>query len=212
MAAQRAYAGVPATERRALRRAALLEAALEIIGTQGFAKLTVAGLCAQAGLNERYYYESFATRDSVLHEVFDSVVAELAQAIMAAVELAPDDAEAKARAAIRAAVELLTDDPRKSRVAFVEGLSNEGLAARRTEVMTTFAHLVAHAGQEFYGPEATLKAGKRAEFAAVHLVGGLFETVTAWLGGGLDITKDELIEQSADLFVAIGDHLRSATN
>ncbi|MGV9666099.1 hypothetical protein ACWDUL_29870 [Nocardia niigatensis] len=53
MTAQRTYGGVKAEERRAQRRVALVAALFEILGAQGLDKLTVAGLCAQAGLNER---------------------------------------------------------------------------------------------------------------------------------------------------------------
>lgn len=207
MAGQRAYAGMSAEERRTQRRSALLAAALDLIGTNGFARLTVAGLCSAAGLNERYYYESFATLDDVLNAVFDDVAAELATEILAATAAAPDSARAKARAAIGAAVDVVADDPRKARIAFVEGLTNESLGKRRFEIVDSFATLVGTAGQEFYGPEATLRSGPKVRFAAIHLVGGILETLTMWLAGTLDITRDELVDQSADLFVAIGSHL-----
>lgn len=210
MAAQRAYAGVPAEERRAQRRAALLDAALDIIGTTGFARLTVAGLCTAAGLNERYYYESFKTLDDVLGAVFDQVTAELAEAILTATVRAPDDALSKARAAIGAAVDLMADDPRKARVAFVEALTSEALTARRIEIITSFATLVSDAGREFYGPAITLQVGSRAQFAAMHLVGGILETMTAWLSGALDMSRDQLVDESAGLFVAVADYVRAS--
>lgn len=207
MAAQRAYGGISADQRREQRHAALLDAALEIIGTQGFAKMTVAGLCAEAGLNERYFYESFTDRDAVATEVFDRVVGELADAIVTAVAAAPDDSKAKSRAAITAAVELLTDDPRKARFIFVEAIAHRTLSARRSEVMRNFSEMVLMQAQHFYGPEASFRVGDRAHFAAVHLVGGLFETMNGWLNGDLNITRDELIERSTDLFVVVGEHV-----
>jgi AcrR family transcriptional regulator len=207
MASQRSYGGVPADQRRAVRRAALIDAGLDVIGTSGFARLTVAGLCARAGLNERYFYENFASPEDVLLAVFDEVVGEITAAIVAAVAAAPDDSRAKARAAIAAAVELLTDDPRKTRVMFVEPLAVPALNSRRADVGRAFAALIVGQAHEFYGPGAALRIGSWGDFAAAHLLGGLAETMTAWVRGDLAITRDELIERSTDLFVLVGEHV-----
>jgi AcrR family transcriptional regulator len=198
---------VPAEQRREQRRAALLDAALEIIGTRGFAKLTVAGLCAQAGLNERYYYEGFSTLEEVFTEVFDRIVTELRDAILEALGSAPADTFGKIRASVAAGVDVFADDPRKSRLVFVEALAHPAVSARRAEIMRSFASLVVLAGQEHFGPEIASQVGDRAHFAALHLVGGLYETVTGWLAGDLRITRDELVDRSADLFLLVGRHL-----
>ncbi len=207
MATERAYGGVPAEERRAVRRRALLAAGLEILGTEGHRRLTVGRLCAAAGLNERYFYESFAGADAVVVEVFDEVIGEVSAAIVSAVATAPADARAKARAAIATAVELLTDDPRKGRLVFVEALGVPVLAGRRADVARAFVALIVGQAQEFYGPATALRLGSWAEFAAAHLLGGLSETLTAWVRGELAITRDELIERSTDLFVLVADHV-----
>lgn len=184
-----------------------MAAGLDIVGTQGHARLTVAGLCSRAGLNERYFYESFATADDVLLAVFDEVLAELTEAIVGAVAGAPPDSRAKARAAISAAVKLLTDDSRKSRVVFVEAPAVPALVARRADVARTMVALIVGQAQEFYGTETALRVGSWAEFAAAYSLGGLAETMTAWLRGDLPITRDELIDRSTDLFVAVAEHV-----
>jgi AcrR family transcriptional regulator len=207
VAVQRSYRGVPADQRRAQRRAALVGAALDIVGTPGHPRLTVAGLCARADLNERYFYESFASVQDVLVAVFDDVVAELAAAIVSAVAAAAPDSRAKARAAIGAAVRLLTDDSRKSRVLFVEPLANPVLMARRAEVARTFVTLILEQAQEFYGPAATLRLGSWGEFAAAYSLGGLAETLTAWLRGDLPIDREELVDRATELFVLVAEHL-----
>ncbi len=211
MATRRAYGGVPAERRQALRHAALLAAGLDIIGTQGHGRLTVAGLCSRAALNERYFYESFASPEDVLAAVFDEVIAELTAAIVAAIAAAPDDTRAKARAAIAAAVELLTDDPRKTRVVFVEPLAAPVLNSRRADVARTLVALIVGQAQDFYGPATALRIGSWGDFAAAHLLGGLAETMTAWLRGDLPITRDELIERSTDLFVLVAEHVVSSS-
>src|SRR5579875_2897248 len=192
MPTERAYGGVPAQQRRAQRRAALVGAALDIAGTQGAGRLTVGGLCARAGLNERYFYEGFANPDEVLLATYDEVIGELTAAIVAAVAAAPEDSRSKARAAIGAAVQLLTDDPRKSRLVFVEPLSAPVLNERRADVARAFVQLIVGQAQEFFGPAAALRVGSWADFGAAYLLGGLAETMTAWLRGDLPISRDEL--------------------
>jgi AcrR family transcriptional regulator len=207
----RAYGGVPAEQRRAQRREALLAAGLDIIGTHGFARLTVAGLCAQARLNERYFYESFGGLDDVLGAVFDDAIAALATSIVGAVAAAPDDARAKARAAITAAVEQVTDDPRLGHVLFVEAVRSPVLAARRAETVRRFVDLIIEQGTAFYGPAASLRAGPMTEFAAAYLLGGIAESLMAWLRGDVAMTREEFVERSTDLFVLLGEHVIGAT-
>ncbi|MFX0580425.1 TetR/AcrR family transcriptional regulator [Nocardia nepalensis] len=203
--ARRTYGGVSADERRAQRRAALLDAALEIIGTQGIAKLTVSGLCAQAGLNERYYYESFDSRDAVLAALIDRIAEELAEEIVGALRSAPADSRAKSHAAIAAGIHLLTDDPRKAHVALIAGMATPELRSRTNQLVRVFARLVAAEGIDFYGvtdpPDPTI------DFRATYLVGGLVQTLTAWLQGDLPLTREELIDHTTDVFVLLGEDL-----
>ncbi len=72
--AGRRYGGADPEERRARRRAALIEAGLEIFGTDGYATASVKNICALAGLTQRYFYESFGDRAELLEAVYlDSV-------------------------------------------------------------------------------------------------------------------------------------------
>jgi AcrR family transcriptional regulator len=209
MATKRSYGGVSAEQRSARRRAALLSAGFDIVGTHGAGRLTVAALCTRADLNERYYYESFTSTDEVLVAVFDQVIEEVAAAIVLAVAAAPDVPRAKARAAIGAAVELLADDPRRSRIVFVEPLSAPALNSRRADVGRNFVALILGQAEEFYGPDVVSRAGAagvRADFSAAYLLGGLAEVLTAWLRGDLKMTREELIERATDVFVLVGEH------
>jgi AcrR family transcriptional regulator len=195
------YGGVVASERQAGRRARLLEAALELLGTEGWQATTVRAICANARLTPRYFYESFADRDELLVALFDQLVAEAAGRVLEAVGSAEDDARAKARAAIGAFVELVTDDPRKARVLFMEAVGSEPLALRRFETVRMFAGLVARQGREFYG----VHGGSLVDTTALMLVGGLAETLLSWLDGTLDVTREQLIEDCTDLFVIMGE-------
>ena len=195
------YGGVVASDRIAARRERLLDAALELLGTEGWQATTVRAICARARLTPRYFYESFADRDALLVALFDQLVGEAAARVLEAVGAAEHDARAKARAAIGAFVELVTDDPRKARVLFIEAVGSETLALRRFETVRMFAALVAQQGREFYG----IEGGSLADTTALMLVGGLAETLLSWLGGSPRITRGQLIDDCTDLFVLTGE-------
>src|SRR5689334_11890446 len=97
---QRTYGGVSALERIAARRQKLLDAGLALFGTQGFAATGVKDVCRQAGLTDRYFYESFANSEALFLAVFDRLTDELFGAVAASVGEAGDDAELQLRNAI----------------------------------------------------------------------------------------------------------------
>jgi AcrR family transcriptional regulator len=198
--ASRTYRGVSAEERRAERRARLLEGGLDVVAEQGWPDTTVRRVCAQAGLTERYFYEAFADRDALLVALFDHVAAQATADLVAAIEAAPRDAAARARAAISTFVDLLADDPRQAKVLLLEGTNHEGLQRRRVHAITAFAHLVRDQAADFYGVSGPLL--KDAELTAHALVGGLTQLLFAWLRGDVEVSRGRLIEHCTCLFVA----------
>lgn len=66
----RAYGGRAAQDRVAARRARFIEAGTEVFGTVGFRSATVRGVCAAAGLTDRYFYESFDSLEALLQAVY----------------------------------------------------------------------------------------------------------------------------------------------
>jgi AcrR family transcriptional regulator len=200
MSSPRTYGGVSGADRKAERRARLLEAGLELLGRDGWNATTVRAVCAEAGLTERYFYESFTNRDRMLEAIFDRVAGEAATAVLAAVEAAPHDARAKSRAAIGSFVELLTEDPRRARAMLIESIGSPVLERRREESIRNFAALLSEQARGFYGAEAVSE--RDAELTALALVGGLSELLVAWLDGRLDVSRERLVDHCVELFVA----------
>src|ERR1700733_12132177 len=67
------WRGQSPAQRSAVRCQQLLAAGLEVFGTCGWQQSTVRGICAAAGLSERYFYESFTSRDELLPAVYDDL-------------------------------------------------------------------------------------------------------------------------------------------
>jgi AcrR family transcriptional regulator len=196
----RSWRGISAEERRAERRAQLIDAGLEVIGTQGWAGTTVRGVCRQAGLTERYFYESFSDHEALLLAVYEQVLVEGIQVVLAAAAAVPRDIRRTTRAGIAAAIEFLVDDPRRGRVLILEGAGNEKLQRRRQEAVRAQAALLSKAARRLFGdgpPDPT-----DASLTALSLVGALAEVVAAYLDGQLDVPTERLIDHLTELFVA----------
>ncbi|AXT86528.1 TetR family transcriptional regulator [Aeromicrobium sp. A1-2] len=194
------YRGMSAEERRADRRSRLLAAALEVWGRDGGPKVTMTRICAEAGLTERYFYESFDGLDAALVAVLDEIADEITLRTVAALASAQGGPTERVRASIGEFVRILTDDPRKGRVAIVESVAHDAMRARRAEVLREFAELAAREARELYGPEAWSESEGR--MAATMFIGGVAELVTAWIEGVITATPDELTAAATTHFTA----------
>lgn len=67
----RSYRGMTPEQRTAQRRERFVEAGLNLFGNEGFHATTVRKLCKEAGLTDRYFYESFSSMEECLIEVYE---------------------------------------------------------------------------------------------------------------------------------------------
>ncbi|KAA9151168.1 TetR/AcrR family transcriptional regulator [Amycolatopsis acidicola] len=196
----RTYGGVAGEDRQAGRRAQLIEAGLRLLGSaEGPQELTVRGVCREANLAARYFYENFADRDALAVAVYDHVVGEIAATTLEAVQAAPDDARAKTKAGLGNLVRRIAEDPRRGRLLFSPALSATVLAPRRVESTRWFVHLLGLQASEFY----RIDHGPRLELLAQVLVGGLAQALTSWLDGTLKVDEAGLVEQCTAIFVQV---------
>ena len=100
------YAGRSADERRRERRRRLLDTAFAIAGSHGISALGVRAVCVQAGLNDRYFYESFSDCDQLLLAVYEDQAATLITRLMGALE---QTADRELRSRIRAVIDVGID-------------------------------------------------------------------------------------------------------
>lgn len=193
----RTYGGRSADERREARRRRLLDAGLDLIGTDGWSATTVRAVCARAGLSARFFYESFADLDALAVAVFDEVLGRALIAAHTAMEAAAAG-EARLRAGVDALLADMTDDPRRARLAFVEALGSGPLMEARMRGMRTLAALLAH---EMRGVADVPADDDFAELVAIGLSGALTELMIVWLGGELAQSRDELVDDVVALVV-----------
>lgn len=186
-------------DRTATRRATLVEAGIELLGTEGAAGVTVRAVCRGAKLTERYFYESFDGRDALLRAVHDQVAGEARDAIVAAVAgAASSDPERVAHSAVAAFTAFLEADPRRGRVLLSESFADSVLASHDLELVPAFAALlVAQIRALPDAPDAT-----DAELTAVALLGAMRGLYLTWLNGDPPISSARLNAHAARMIVA----------
>jgi AcrR family transcriptional regulator len=177
---ERRYGGKTATERREERREQLLDAGLELFGTQGFANVTIEALCAQAGLNPRYFYEQFTSREEVLGAVYERHVVAVVQTVQAAIADAPSDPAQRLSAGLTAFVTATLADERAARINYFEmvGVSAE-LEAQRRGVLRAYAELIATQTAQLDGLGPLGQGDRR--MTAVALTGATDGLITDWM-------------------------------
>jgi AcrR family transcriptional regulator len=200
MAQVRPYRGVNASQRIAERRRRLLEAGLDLLGGRAIpSDLTVRAICAQAGLAARYFYESFADKDVFVDAVFDWVVADIAATTQAAMAAAP--AREQTHAGMANIVRTISDDIRVGRLLFNSHLANPVVVRKRAESGALFALL---SGQHV-GVTLQVEQNDRIKAAAHFVVGGVAQTLSAWLAGAIGFTPGQLAVQLAALIDQLAD-------
>lgn len=193
--------GLSTEERQRERRRLLLDAAANLLASEGSAGTTVRAVCAEARLNPRYFYESFEDLDALVVAAYDDVVVQLRKQVTAAVSAAEDD-DAAMRAAIEATVRFVDEDRRRGRILYIEALGNEALNLRRIQTGVGLVELVqVDTSRRRKGtPDTT--AGR---MGAAVLVGGFSELLVDWIEGRLDVTADRLVDDATQIFIAVRD-------
>ncbi|MDX6743555.1 TetR/AcrR family transcriptional regulator [Actinocorallia sp. A-T 12471] len=190
----RSYRGRSATERTAERRERLLAAALELWGDGGWASVTMRGVCARAGLNDRYFYESFADVEALLLAVYDRALDDLVRHLRRTA-LAEPEPRARLRASVSAFVTAFASDPRRARVGLAEPAGSPALERRRRATYAMFAELA----------RGELRPADPAGFEAAmyFALGGAAELVIRWVEGTLPMTAANLEERVATLVLTV---------
>lgn len=191
------WAGVPLTDRRAERRAQLIDAAFQLFGEGGEAALSVRSVCRACGLNTRYFYESFADTDELLGAVYDEVSAALAETVEAAMTTAEDSVRARTRAGIAAVLGFSSADPRRGRVLFTDARSNPVLTARRAATQDLLREgVLSDAGR--LHPDSDPIA---AQVGAAMYTGAMAELAQQWLAGRLGTDLSVVVDHAVRLWL-----------
>lgn len=189
----RLWQGQTGSERVDERRHRLMDAAFELLGTEGATAVTVRAVTRASGLSPRYFYESFTDREQLLRAVFDDRFAVIKRAVGEAMAEASNDFDARARASLDATARCLEDDPRLGRAMLRETLADETLRLHAERALPEFVLGVA---LQALGDSLPDEIDRAALQVAVLAVAGVQVTLfLAWCEGELRLDREELVER-----------------
>jgi AcrR family transcriptional regulator len=180
------WSGVPLPDRQVLRRDELIAAGVTLLGSPDGPALTVRAVCREAGLTERYFYESFPDRDEFVRAVYDDVCTRAMTALMSA---------ATPRDAVEQFVALMVDDPVRGRVLLLAPQVEAVLIHSGAEWMPSFIELLQSKLTAISDPMLQ-------KMMATGLIGALTALFTAYLDGRLTPSRDQFIDYCVDLLLA----------
>lgn len=188
------WAGIPLEDRAAERRSRLLAAALTL-AEAGDDAVTVRATIREAGLNPRYFYESFASVDELLGAMFDQQ-AEALQARLAEA-LTGDDPAVVLRAGVETVLRFLTEDPRRARVLVSGWATSPELIARRRLGVEALSDLVG----------ASLRGVAVEPFVsdvyATMFAGAMGALAEAWAAGRLGPDLAPVVDRAVEMAIAM---------
>jgi len=180
------WSGVPLEDRQALRRGDLIAAGVQLLGAESGPAVTVRAVCRQAGLTERYFYESFADRDEFVRAVYDDVCGRAMSTLMSATT---------PREAVERFVALMVDDPVRGRVLLLAPAVEPVLVSSGAEWMPSFIDLLQSKLTQISDPV-------RQKMMATSLIGGLTALFTAYLDGRLAASREQFIDYCVEMLLS----------
>jgi AcrR family transcriptional regulator len=199
-ARERTYRGLNAEQRMHERRGRLIDAAIALYGSAGYHATSVKAVCLQAGLTERYFYESFANSEALLCACCEQLMdAQRADAQHAA-ERAGEELEQRLQAMAESYVQRLRECPEAARLTLfeMEGVSPEVDGFLRAQLAKTAAQIEQVV---FGGPSSRPRHGLHASLLAVGLMGALYQLAKEWTRTDFERPAKEIARHLAALGV-----------
>ncbi|MEU8896734.1 TetR/AcrR family transcriptional regulator [Nocardia sp. NPDC048505] len=202
----RNYAGLSREERVAQRRTRLIDAALELFGTQGYATTPIERLCTVANVSTRSFYEDVGSREALLIALADRVCTRAVdQAISSLTRNRAEPLAVRMLDAFRSYLAVTSADQRSARVLYVEVVGvSPAVEEWRREQRRLLASLLV--GEARRAAERGEIKSRRFELFALAVIGSVHalaqELVQSTMPGGA-VSLDEICAEIA-FFVDCG--------
>jgi len=196
--AKRVYGKKNAEDRESERRERLLQAALQLFATQGYANTTIEGLCSEAKVTARHFYEVFRGREAVLLALYNQMMEELQAGLLASIMTEHSSLHEKMREIVQALVSLYLTDTRRAKIGVLEVVGvSPAIEHRRREVIHTISMYI----QLFLDQLASQNEipQRNYHWLTVAIVGGMNELMAEWLMNP-NLSLEELTEEM--IFIA----------
>lgn len=206
----RKYKGIDPLQRQAERRARLIQAGVEVFGSQGFHGATVKQICVAAGLTERYFYESFENLNALFIAAYDHGLERLRTDLLLALNSAPSDVDKMAELVLRAYFSFLRREPELTRICLIEIYGTmQDMNRLYQRGVVDFAQLIRGLVEANFRIDARSKLD--AGLLAVALVGASIHLATGWYLSGYRASLETMVANAHAIITAVTDRLAGAS-
>ncbi len=195
---ERRYGGRTAEERRAERRERLLDAGHELFGTTGYAGSTIEGVCSEASLNARYFYEQFRHREDLLRAVYNRQAWGVLDVVRVALER-EQDPQRRLEEGLGAFVQAMLTDERGTRIVYIEAIGvSPALEEERRRITEAYVELLSREAARLEQLATVADDDLRA--IAIALIGAAERLVVDWLNGERDRPASSIVDALLRIF------------
>ncbi|MGW6442002.1 TetR/AcrR family transcriptional regulator [Lentzea sp. NPDC055074] len=198
----RAYGGISPEQRRAERRAKLLQAGLQLFTTTGFATTKITEVCTEAGVSTRNFYEEFASKEALLRDLHDLINATAFARVRAALdELETEDLTVRVTTLLDVFVSSVTADPRAPRLNYVEAVGvNAEIEQQHVRWVSTWAEFIE--SEALRAAKAGVAPQRSYRLTAIALVGAITGLLREWQAHRPPLAVDEIAAEIRELVLA----------
>jgi AcrR family transcriptional regulator len=159
---------------------------VQLLGDADGPAVTVRAVCRQAGLTERYFYESFTDRDEFIRAIYDDVCTRAMSLLATA---------ATPRDAVEQFVAMVVDDPVRGRVLLLAPTVEQVLVRSGADWMPSFIELLQRKLTAITDPAIQ-------KMTATGLIGGLTALFTAYIDGRLTASRKQFIDYCVGMLLS----------
>lgn len=189
----RLYRGARIEERRAERRAQLIDAAIKVYGEVGYRSATVKAVCEQAKLTERYFYESFDNSEALLIAAYSHVTDALHREMAKAGEPFVGDDVTRVTAVLRVYFARLRQQPQPAKVFLLEiaGIS-PAVDTARMQALKAMSNVLLPSS-----PSGS-KASGLVTLSSAGMIGAVITIALRWVSQGYAQPLEDVVATAVD--------------
>ncbi|MEV6431212.1 TetR/AcrR family transcriptional regulator [Nocardia sp. NPDC051463] len=196
----RSYGGLSKEQRVAQRQQRLVDAALELFGTHGYAATSIEPLCTAANVSTRSFYEDMGSREALLIALVNRITSHAVERTLEALEKAQGESlSTRVVDGIRAYLDVTCHDQRSARVCYVEvvGVSPAVEDWRRRQRRLLSALLISEAERAVERGETKSRRFDLFALAVIGAVNSLAQELVVRTLPDSAISLDEICEEIA---------------
>ncbi|MCE2744431.1 MAG: TetR/AcrR family transcriptional regulator [Burkholderiales bacterium] len=203
----RRYRGVSNETRKAERRLKLIEAGIKVFGSTGYHAATVKGLCQEAGLTERYFYESFSNAEALFTACYlhiTDTLREKLQKVLLSME--DDNLEHATRTGLVVFFSQFKESPQAARILLVEVLTvNQQLEELSLKTLYSFVEMLETLAKPLIEQRKDGAVnGLDSTLLASGLVGSVLYMAARWSMDGCRQPVEDVVENAMLIFRGVG--------